>query len=243
MKKALGIIIVVLLIDQISKIYIKTHFELSEEIKILGADWMRIHFLENNGMAWGKEFGGSNGKLFLTLFRLVAISGIGYWLHTALKNTAPKVLIVSISLIFAGALGNIIDSVFYGVIFSESTYNNVAIFMPEGGGYSSWFYGKVVDMLYFPMIDTQLPSWIPPISFSWPDWLPWIGGDTFNLFVDRRFTFFDPVFNVADMAISTGVGILLVFNKKAFPKEEKEEDNVHKIVPPIVVKHYRKPQS
>lgn len=231
------------MIDQISKVWIKTHFELNEEIFVLGAKWMRIHFLENNGMAWGKEFGGANGKLYLTLFRLLAISGIGYWLHLAIKSMAPKVLITSIALIFAGALGNIIDSVFYGVIFSESTYNSVATFMPESGGYSSLFYGKVVDMLYFPMIDTQLPSWIPPISFTWPDWIPVLGGDAFNLFVDRRFTFFDPVFNVADMAISTGVGILLVFNKRAFPKEEKEKENVHKIVPPVIVKHYRKPQS
>ena len=243
MKKAVVIIIAVLLIDQISKIWIKTHFELSQEIKVLGLDWFRIHFLENNGMAWGKEFGGKNGKLYLTLFRLVAISGIGYWLYTAVRSNAAKILITSIALIFAGALGNIIDSVFYGVLFSESTYNSVATFMPEAGGYNTWFYGKVVDMLYFPLIDTQLPSWLPAISFVWPDWIPFLGGDTFNLFVDRRFTFFDPVFNVADMAISTGVGILLIFNKKAFPKTEKEEENVNKIVPPVIVRHYRKPKT
>lgn len=243
MKKAVAIIIFILLVDQISKIWIKTHFELSEEIKVFGLDWFRIHFLENNGMAWGKEFGGSKGKLFLTLFRLAAITGIGYWLHGAVKNKAPKILIISIALIFAGALGNIIDSVFYGVFFDESTYNNVATFMPENGGYSTWFYGKVVDMLYLPMIDMQLPSWLPAISFVWPDWLPFVGGEPFTLFVDRRFTFFDPVFNIADMAISTGVGILLVFNKKAFPKKEKEEKNVHQIVPPVIVRHYRKPKA
>ncbi len=241
MKKAVFIIVVILLIDQVSKIWIKTHFELGEEIKVLGFDWFRIHFLENNGMAWGKEFGGENGKLFLTLFRLVAITGIGYWLYTAVKNNSPKVLITSIALIFAGALGNIIDSVFYGQFFGESTLNSVATFLPEGGGYTSWFHGKVVDMLYFPLIDTQLPSWIPPISFIWPDWLPVIGGKDFSLFVDRRFSFFDPVFNVADMAISTGVGILLVFNKKAFPKKVEEEGDY--IKPPVEVRHYEKPKS
>jgi signal peptidase II len=243
LKKAVAIIIIILLVDQISKIWIKTHFELSEEIKVFGLDWFRIHFLENNGMAWGKEFGGSYGKLYLTLFRLVAITGIAYWLHTALKNNSPKVLTTAIALIFAGALGNIIDSVFYGVFFSESTYNTVATFLPESGGYSRFFYGKVVDMLYFPMVDADLPAWLPAISFVWPDWLPFVGGEPFNLFVDRRFTFFDPVFNIADMAISTGVGILLVFNKKAFPKKEKEEENVHQIVPPVIVKHYRKPKA
>lgn len=244
MKKPILIIIAILLIDQISKIWIKTHFELREEILVFGWEKFRIHFLENNGMAWGKEFGGENGKLFLTLFRLVAITGIGYWLYNAVKANAPKVLTVAIALIFAGALGNIIDSVFYGVLFSESTYHQVATFLPEGGGYTSLFHGKVVDMLYFPLIDTTLPEWIPAISFVWPDWLPALGGKPFNLFVDRHFTFFDPVFNIADMAISTGVGILLVFNKKAFPKEEKAKDKDDlKIVPPVVVKHYEKPKA
>ena len=112
MKKAVFLIVIVLIIDQLSKIWLKTHFVLGEEIKVLGLDWFRIHFLENNGMAWGTEFGGKNGKLFLTSFRLVAIVGIGYWLYdTAIKNS-PKVLIIAIALIFAGALGNIFDSVF-----------------------------------------------------------------------------------------------------------------------------------
>ena len=218
MKKAIFIIILVLLIDQISKIYIKTHFVLSQEINVLGLDWFRIHFLENNGMAWGKEFGGRSGKLFLTLFRLFAIAGIGYWLVNAVKINSHKILIVAISLIFAGALGNIIDSVFYGIFFSDS-YHKVATFLPSEGGYNSLFYGKVVDMLYFPMINTMLPDWIPSIGFNFPDWLPLIGGNKFSLFEDRRFTFFDPVFNVADTAISTGVGLLVVFNKTIFPKK------------------------
>lgn len=218
MKRAFLIIIIILLIDQISKIYIKTHFVLSEEIKVLGLDWFRIHFLENNGMAWGKEFGGKSGKLFLTLFRLVAIAGIGYWLYDAIKNKAHKLLITAISLIFAGALGNIIDSVFYGIFFSDS-YRRVASFLPPEGGYNSLFHGKVVDMLYFPIVDTILPDWIPSISFDFPKWIPIIGGNHFSLFENRNFTFFDPVFNIADTAISTGVGILVVFNKTIFPKK------------------------
>ncbi len=220
MKRALFIIIIILLIDQVSKIYIKTHFVLSEEIKVLGLDWFRIHFLENNGMAWGKEFGGESGKLFLTLFRLAAIAGIGYWLYDAIKNKAHYLLITAISLIFAGAMGNIIDSVFYGIFFSDS-YHQVASFLPQEGGYNSLFHGKVVDMLYFPVIDTVLPDWVPGISFDFPQWLPFIGGNHFSLFESRNFTFFDPVFNIADTAISSGVGLLIVFNKQIFPKKEE----------------------
>jgi len=224
-KRALFIIIIILLIDQVSKVYIKTHFVLSEEIKVLGLDWFRIHFLENNGMAWGKEFGGKSGKLFLTLFRLVAIAGIGYWLYDAIKNKAHKILITAIALIFAGALGNIIDSVFYGVFFSDS-YRKVATFLPGEGGYNSLFYGKVVDMLYFPIVDTILPDWVPSINFNFPDWLPIIGGDQFSLFENRKLTFFDPVFNVADTAISSGVGLLIVFNKRIFPKNKPTDSEL-----------------
>lgn len=225
MKRAIVIIIVILLIDQVSKVYIKTNFVLSEEIKVLGLDWVRIHFLENNGMAWGKEFGGPSGKLFLTLFRLVAIAGIGYWLYDAVKNKAHKILITAIALIFAGALGNIIDSVFYGIFFSDS-YRQVATFLPPEGGYNSLFHGKVVDMLYFPMVDTILPDWVPSISFNFPDWLPVIGGENFSLFVNRNLTFFDPVFNVADTAISSGVGLLIVFNKTIFPKKTPDASEI-----------------
>lgn len=220
MKKAVLLIIVVLLIDQISKIYIKTHFVLSEEIKVFGLDWFRIHFLENNGMAWGKEFGGKSGKLFLTIFRLFAILGIGYWLWDSVRNNANKILITAIALIFAGALGNIIDSVFYGIFFTDS-YRRVAEFLPPEGGYNSLFHGKVVDMLYFPIVDTMLPDWIPNLSFDMPSWVPFAGGKHYSIFENRNFTFFDPVFNVADTAISTGVGLLIVFNKKVFPKNKK----------------------
>ena len=225
MKRAIFIIIVILLIDQVSKIYIKTNFVLSEEIKVFGLDWMRIHFLENNGMAWGKEFGGKSGKLFLTLFRLVAIAGIGYWLYDAVKNNSHKILITAIAFIFAGALGNIIDSVFYGIFFSDS-YRQVATFLPPEGGYNSLFHGKVVDMLYFPIVDTILPDWVPSIGFDFPDWLPLIGGDDFSLFENRKLTFFDPVFNIADTAISSGVGLLIVFNKTIFPKKTPDASEI-----------------
>lgn len=197
MKKPIIIIILVLLIDQISKIYVKTHFLYGEDIVVF--DWFRIHFIENNGMAWGTEFGGKTGKLFLTIFRLFAITGIAYWLYTSVKKNAPSVLIVAIALIFAGATGNIIDSVFYGVIFD--TPNNATATLFAEQPYGELLYGKVVDMLYFPIWNGNLPEWLP----IW-------GG--------KNFTFFNAIFNVADTAISTAVGILIVFNKKAFPKEE-----------------------
>ncbi|MDO4880966.1 MAG: lipoprotein signal peptidase [Capnocytophaga sp.] len=187
------LIFLVLLIDQISKIYIKTHFKLGESIEVF--DWFRILFVENNGAAWGKSIPGKYGKLILTIFRICAIFGIGYWLWSSVKKKAPTILIVSIALIFAGALGNIIDSVFYGIIFDHS-YDNVATWMSPTP-YGTLFHGKVVDMLYFPLIDTILP-----------DWIPYFGG--------QRFTFFDPVFNIADTAISIAVGMLIIFNKKAF---------------------------
>ena len=204
LKKASLIIILILLIDQLTKLYIKTNFVLGEEIKVL--EWFSILFVENEGMAWGTKIPGQYGKLLLTLFRLVAIVGIGYWLWDSVRKHASRVLIVVISFIFAGAFGNIIDSVFYGMIFTDS-YGRVAEFMPEGGGYAGLFYGKVVDMLYFPLYDGPLPTWIP----FW-------GGD--------HFTFFEPVFNFADTAISTGVVLLLLFNKKAFPDEKKETKKV-----------------
>jgi signal peptidase II len=200
LKKAGIIIIVILLIDQISKIYIKTHFILGEEIRVF--EWFRILFIENEGMAWGAQIPGQYGKLILTLFRLVAILAIGYWLWDSVRKKMSRILIVGVSFIFAGAMGNILDSVFYGIIFDDS-FRNVATLFPEDGGYGTLFHGKVVDMLYFPLYKGYLP-----------EWLPFWGGD--------YFTFFDPVFNVADVAISTGVGLLIVFNKRAFPKEEKK---------------------
>ena len=204
LKKSLIFIFVILLADQISKIYIKTHFVLGESVDVLG--WFKILFIENEGAAWGTKLSDllpisdSAGKLVLTIFRLFAISGIGYWLWDSLRKQASKTLIIAVSLIFAGAIGNIIDSLFYGLIFDDS-YNKVATLFSEAP-YGKLFYGKVVDMLYFPMIDTV-----------WPEWVPVVGGDDFR--------FFEPVFNIADTAISTGVGILLVFNKKAFGKKDR----------------------
>lgn len=197
MKKPIIIIILVLLIDQISKIYIKTNFIYGEEVVVF--DWFRIHFIENNGMAWGAEFGGKAGKLFLTVFRLFAIVGIGYWLYTSVKKNAHNILIIAIALIFAGAMGNIIDSVFYGIIFDSPRGAAATLFSNQP--YGELFYGKVVDMLYFPIWSGDLP-----------EWLPFWGG--------KPFTFFNAIFNVADTAISTAVGLLIIFNKKAFPKHD-----------------------
>lgn len=198
LKKSIIIIILVLLIDQITKIYIKTHFTLYQETVVFG--WLRIIFVENKGMAWGFELPGNYGKLILSLFRLIAIAGIGYWLYDSVRKNSSSILIFCIALIFAGALGNIIDSVFYGLLFDKSTPTSVASFLPEAGGYETVFYGKVVDMIQFTFYDDLLP-----------DWIPFFGG--------KHFSFFDPVFNIADSAISVGVFLLLVFNKKAFPKD------------------------
>ena len=200
MKKSFIIIAAVLLIDQIVKLYVKTHFYLGEEVRVF--DWWRIHFTENNGMAFGLEFGGIWGKLALSLFRVGAVIGIGYYLKSLIDKKVGTVVVVAFSLIMAGALGNIIDSAFYGLLFSES-YGEVAQFLPDGGGYAGFLQGKVVDMLYFPLFKGYLP-----------DWIPFWGGD--------YFVFFRPVFNIADTAISTGVGLLILFQKQAFSAAEAE---------------------
>lgn len=200
-KKSILIITLILLIDQISKVYIKTHYIIGEELEVFS--WFKIYFVENDGMAWGTKLSDfisfisdRTAKLSLTIFRIVAIFGIGYWLYDAVKKQNSKILIWAIIFIFAGALGNILDSVFYGVLFNDS-YGQVASFFPNEGGYDSLLHGKVVDMLYFPIWKGYLP-----------EWLPFYGGN--------YFTFFEPVFNVADVAISTGFGLLIFFNKKAF---------------------------
>jgi signal peptidase II len=206
-KKATLLIVLILVIDQLSKLYIKTNFVLGESVDVFS--WFKIHFIENEGAAWGTKLSDilpisdKAGKLILTLFRLVAIVGIGYWLVDAIKKKGSKTLIIAIALIFAGALGNILDSVFYGVLFNDS-YGQVATLFTDNP-YGSLFHGKVVDMLYFPLVDTV-----------WPDWVPFVGGNDFR--------FFEPVFNIADTAISVGVGMLIVFNKKAFPKKETTQE-------------------
>jgi len=193
--KSVAVILLVLIIDQTSKIWIKTNMILGQEYKILG-DWFIIHFTENNGMAFGMEFWGDNGKIFLTLFRIVAVIGIGWYMRMLIRQQAPKMVVISIALIMAGALGNIIDSVFYGVIFDESFYQ-VAEFMPNDGGYSSLLQGRVVDMFYFPIIKGQYPDWFP-------------------FWANQQFIFFRPVFNIADSAITTGVAYILIFEKSFF---------------------------
>ena len=196
LRNAYFLIFIILLVDQASKIFIKTNFVLGEEVNVFS--WFKILFIENEGMAWGTEIPGAYGKLFLTVFRLIAVTAIGYWLWDSVHKNASNYLIVAIALILAGAFGNIIDSVFYGVIFDDS-HNHLATLFSENP-YGKLFHGKVVDMLYFPIIDGTFPTW-----------LPFWGGTNFK--------FFNAIFNVADMAISTGVGILIVFNKKAFHKK------------------------
>jgi signal peptidase II len=197
----------ILLADQLLKFWIKLNMTLGQEFKIIG-NWFIIHFTENNGMAFGMEFGGDAGKLALTLFRIVAVLGIGYGVIYLIKKKYHRGLILNVSLIFAGALGNIIDSTFYGILFNESNYFAPAKLLPAEGGYSSLFYGKVVDMFYFPIIEGTFPAWMP----IW-------GGE--------EFIFFRPVFNIADAAISIGVILILIFQKKYFKEEKMEESNPH----------------
>ena len=183
---AIGVPLLILTVDQLVKIWVKTHMMIIESFHV--TDWFYIYFTENPGMAFGIEV---IGKLFLSVFRIIAVGFIGYYLYKLVKQNYAFGFIACISLIFAGAIGNIIDSIFYGVVFDHS-FGQVASFMPEGGGYASWLHGKVVDMFYFPLIQTVLPEWIP----VW-------GGE--------EFIFFRPIFNLADSAICVGVFLLLLF--------------------------------
>jgi signal peptidase II len=177
---------------------------LDDYFPVLGLDWFHIHFIENPGMAFGIQWGGEYGKLALSLFRIVAISFIGVMLYRLVRQKASFIVLTSIALIFAGAVGNILDSVFYGAVFSESTSLQVATFMPEGGGYAGVLYGKVVDMFYFPLIDT-----------TFPEWFPFFGG--------RPLRFFEFIFNIADAAVFIGTAIIFVFYKHFFNQKDEQE--------------------
>jgi signal peptidase II len=199
-KKALIVIFLILIIDQIFKFWVKTHMYLGEEYHVFG-NWFLIHYTENEGMAFGMKLGGHSGKLVLSIFRIIAVILIGIYLYLLTRKETKTGLIICISMIFAGALGNIIDSSLYGLLFSESSYHNhqVAVFLPEGGGYSTFLHGRVVDMLYFPLVEGRLPDWLPI----------WGGND---------FIFFRPVFNIADSSITIGVFILIIFQRRFFRK-------------------------
>lgn len=198
MKKTLSIVLIILALDQGLKFWVKTNMFLGQEFQIL--DWFYIHFTENNGMAFGMEFGGRWGKLALSIFRIVFVGFLFHFLRGLIKRNAEPILITSLSLVLAGAVGNIIDGVYYGTIFNDS-YRQVASFLPEDGGYAPLFFGRVVDMFYFPLFKGYLP-----------EWLPFWGGD--------YFVFFRPVFNIADAAISTGVGLMIIFQKKVMKELE-----------------------
>lgn len=193
--KSVTLIFLILLADQVLKIWVKTTMTIGQEHHIFG-HWFILHFIENNGMAFGMELGGEFGKLALSIFRIIASVAIAWYIGHLIKNNAPSGLVLAVSAIFAGAVGNIIDSAFYGMIFSESYFQPAVMFPPEGG-YSGFLHGRVVDMLYFPVI-----------RGAWPDWSPIRPGESF--------LFFRPVFNLADSAVTTGVLAIIVFQKKFF---------------------------
>lgn len=201
--KSLLLIGLIIILDQVLKVWIKLNMTMGQEYNVLG-NWFIIHFTENYGMAFGLQFWGEYGKLFLSLFRIAAVIMIGFYITWLIKHKVSTGLVLGISLIMAGAIGNIIDSAFYGMLFSESGYATPATFLPPDGGYASFLHGRVVDMFYFPIINT-----------TWPSWVPWVGG--------QSFIFFRPVFNIADSAITTGVFYLLLFQRKElFHKHEEE---------------------
>jgi len=194
-KKITILVVLILLIDQIVKIMIKTNMRIGESIHLFS--WFQILFVENNGMAFGMQFGGMFGKLLLSIFRIALAGFIIYYIKKLIDQKAPAGILVGVALILVGAIGNIFDSLFFGLIFSESTPMQVATLFPDGGGYAPFLFGKVVDMLYFPIIDTTLPDWVP-------------------LFGGEHFIFFRPIFNIADSCITIGVLYMLLFQRKFF---------------------------
>lgn len=203
--KVILIILLVLVVDQWLKIWVKTNMSYGQEISILGMNWAKLHFVENNGMAFGFTLGGDYGKLALSLFRILAVFALGYYISALVKAKARLGLLVSFGLILAGALGNILDSAFYGMIFSESYHGQIAVLFPPEGGYANFLHGRVVDMFYFPMFKGHFPEWLP----KW-------GGE--------EYLFFRPVFNIADMSITVGVMSILVFYRSFFSTLNKEEE-------------------
>lgn len=195
MKRALVLILLVLLADQALKVWVKLTFTIGEHIPEGADSWYYLHFIENEGMAFGMRFGGENGKLMLTLLRIAAVTGIGFFLRRMTLQGASTLQVTSVALVFAGALGNIIDSTFYGVLFSASNAYEPAVFLPAEGGYASLFHGAVVDMFHFPIWRGRLP-----------DWLPGWGGEPFE--------FFQPVFNIADAAITVGIALFIVAQRR-----------------------------
>ena len=202
--KSVIIILLVLFFDQFLKIWIKTNMMLGDEF-IIAKNWFIIHFVENNGMAFGLEFGNSIGKYFLSVFRIVAVGLIGWYITKLWKKDVPFGVIACFSLIMAGAIGNILDSAFYGLIFNES-YGQVATLFPAGGGYSSFLQGRVVDMFYFPLISGNYPSWVP-----------FVGGEDF--------IFFRPVFNMADSSITVGIISILIFYRRFFDEKHPQAES------------------
>jgi len=203
--KSILIVLLVLLFDQLLKFWIKSNMMLGDEF-IIAKNWFIIHFVENNGMAFGLEFGNSIGKYFLSIFRIIAVGAIGWYISKLWKRDVPFGVIACFSLIMAGAIGNILDSAFYGLIFNES-YGQVATLFPAGGGYSSFLQGRVVDMFYFPLISGNYPSWVP-----------FVGGNDF--------IFFRPVFNLADSSITVGIISILIFYRKFFDEKNQHTEPV-----------------
>lgn len=215
LRSAFLIVALVIIADQALKIWIKTSFPYGHVMDMAGQRWAQLYFIENPGMAWGMELGGNWGKMILTLFRLVAVTFGTWYLFRISKQNYSKGFMICAALIYAGALGNLIDSMFYGMIFEESSYTQIARAFPEGGGYGGFLHGKVVDMLYFPMIRS-----------NFPEWMPFVGG--------KDFEFFSPIFNIADASISVGVLTLLLFQKSLLHKNEEEvvtENNTAREVP------------